>query len=291
MKNVILRLSKKDNPSKYFDIKFRLNTNHFVKKWIACVLEAQQKQYPISEPWAMYNLNDHMDEAFLIDNLNRLMAEVDKEQKLFGMQIADLRDQDTLNKIHAIFEKHHGKLDEWKSNPIFQNKSDKFRKNLSEINQFVHACETIGGSPRIRIVWFDLPKEKQFSDQDYDLFTNKRNFGSLYHLYCDVGKNIESLTQDSDKHHHDVVPNIHYSADCVCYFVDDTDSQVNHTKKSQAQYLEMNAEYLKAKGYNKGDKRLTTGHIELAKLDMDMSKQDILHELKKYNHIQSFILS
>ena len=291
MKYATLRLSKKNNHGEYFDLKFKLLENTFVPKWVDRVLEAQQNQYPISEPWAMYNLNDSMNLEFIKNNLNRLMNEVDKEHPLFGIRVEDIKDQDLLNKIHAIFEETHGALDEWKTNPIFQNKSEMFRKNLSEINQFVHACESVGGTPHIRIVWFDLPKTEMFNDTDYALFTNKRTFGSLYHLYSDVGKNIESLAQDNDDHHHDIVPNMHYSADCVCYFHDDSEEDVLAKEKKQKSYVERNRNYLAQKGYTIGDRRLTTGRIEIARLETNLTKEELLAQIKKFDNIQSFFLS
>jgi hypothetical protein len=291
MKYATLRLSKKNDHGAYFDLKFKLLENSFVPKWIDRVLEAQQNQYPISEPWAMYNLNASMNHEFIKDNLNRLMREVDSVEELFGIQIESVNDQDTLNKIHSIFEKHHGKLDEWKNNPLFKDKPNDFRKNLSEINQFVHACESSNVQKKIRVVWFDLPKTKTFSDKDYKLFTNQRSFGSLYHLYTDVGKNIESLAVDKDEHHHDVVPNIHYSADCTIFFYDRSEQQVQEEERKQKDYLQRNQHYLKSKGYEVGDPRLTTGAIEIGKLESELSRDEILEELKKYNHIQSFFLS
>jgi len=53
MEYATLRLSKKDAHDNYFDLKFKLLKNKFVPKWINRVLEAQQNQYPISEPWAI----------------------------------------------------------------------------------------------------------------------------------------------------------------------------------------------------------------------------------------------
>ncbi len=291
MENATLRLSDSNNSSRYFDLNYKLEQNSFVKKWTECVLEAQQKQYPISEPWAIYNINPTSNKDFVKANLNRLMLEIDKEEKLFNLQITDISDQDTLNKIHSIFEKHHGKLDEWRNNPLFHGKSDKFRKNLSEINQFVHMCEANNGSPKIRVVWFDLPKVNRFDDDDYELFTNKRTFGSLYHLYSDVGKNIEALAEDKDDHHHDLVPNIHYSADCVCYFCDDTEQQVNHRIAMQENYVKNNTDYLTQKGFSVDDTRLTTGRIELAKLQTDLTKSQTLEAIKDFDHIQSFFIS
>ena len=291
MEYATLRLSKKEDHRQYFDLKFKLLTNHFVPKWIDCVLEAQQKQYQISEPWAIYNLNSNLNGEFVIQNLNRLIKEVDSVQPLFGLEIKDSEDQDTLNKIHAIFEKHHGKLDEWKLNPLFKDKPDSFRKNLSEINQFVHACEAQKGSPKIRVVWFDLPKYKKFTDEDYALFTNSRNFGSIYHLYSDVGKNLESLAEDNDDHHHDLVPNIHYSADIIIYFTQDSTEDVKMKEKMYEQYRIKNQTYIKSKGYEINDPRLTTGRIEIARLETDLDNAELLEQLKNYDHIQSFFLS
>jgi len=292
MQYAIIRLSDRDDHTKHMDLKFKLLQHSFMKKWIACVLHAQQKQYPISEPWAMYDLNDSMNSEFLVQQLNRFIKEVDKEVLLFGIELNDINDQDTLNRIHAIFEQHHGKLDEWKTNPLFKNKSPHFRNNLSQINQFVHSCETVGSdSPRIRIVWFDLPKhENLFSNNDYKLFTLEKKWGSLYHHYCDVGKNIEALADIPDAHHHDIVPNLHFSADCVATFSERDPETVEKIRSMTQQYKLANKELLRDKGYVSNDPRLTCGKIELARLETDLSQQEVMDEIKKYNHIQSFFL-
>jgi len=291
MKHVTLRLSDSEDHTKTFDLKFKLLDNHFVAKWIERVLEAQQKQYPISEPWAMYNLNDKMNEEFIKNNLNRLMDEVNSVAELFDTKLTDIKDQITLNKIHAVFEENHGKLDEWKSNTLFKDKPDSFRKNLSEINQLVHACESFNGTPKIRVVWFDLPKCKTFTDEDYKLFTNKRSFGSLYHLYCDVGKNLESLAIDNDDHHHDIVPNLHYSADCVIYLHTDTDEQMKTLEDTYSTYIEDNKELIESTGYNVNSSKLTTGRIEIARLESNMTEDEVLTKIKKFDNIQSLFLS
>ena len=288
MNYATIRLSQKNNYKDYFDLKFKLLENTFTAKWINRVLEAKHYQYPISEPWAMYNINNDMSSEFVIKNLNQLINKVDAVEPLFGFNIDSLKDQEKLNKIHAIFEKHHGQLDDWKKNTLFNDKPDSFRKHLSEINQFIHACESIGDTPKIRVVWFDLPKTHVFTDSDYELFTINKKFGSLYHLYCDVGKNIEDLATDNDQHHHDVVPNIHYSADCVAYFRDD--DALTESKKC-AEYIKRNHAYLLKKGYKKGDKRLTIGRIELARLETKLTQQQVMSKLKLYDRIQDFYLS
>ena len=125
------------------------------------------------------------------------------------------------------------------------------------------------------------------TDDDYKLFTNKRNFGSLYHLYCDVGKNLESLIVDNDDHHEDVVPNIHYSADSVIYFSENSDEDVKEIEEKIQKYKTENEYYLHYQGYDINSTQLTTGKIEIAKLDTNMSNNEILDKIAGYNIIKS----
>ena len=135
-----------------------------------------------------------------------------------------------------------------------------------------------------------MPKTEQFDTNDYALFTNNREFGTIYSLYADVGKNIESLANDNDDHHHDFVPNLHYSADCRIIFETlDTDS-VASEEQSHQHYKNNNQQYLESKGYAMDDPRLTTGHIPLAKLVTNKTELQILQELSEYDLVQEFIL-
>ena len=82
-KYAIVRLSKKSNHSNIFDLKFKLLDNSFVPKWIDCVLLAQQLQYPISEPWALYNLNNQFNEESIVNRINDLISEINSYEELF----------------------------------------------------------------------------------------------------------------------------------------------------------------------------------------------------------------
>jgi hypothetical protein len=184
-----------------------------------------------------------------------------------------------------VFELHHGKLDEWQTNTLIKQ-NPKLREHLSHINQTVHRCESLGGSKKIRIVYFDLPKTETFDNEDYSLFTNEVKFGGLYTLYADVGKNLESLALDNDDHHHDFVPNLHYSVDCVVKFNSNTGVE---NQKVYNEFLLNNWNYFESKGYTKNDPRLTTGSIQIAQLNY-INQQQILEDLKNYNYIQDLIV-
>ena len=82
-----------------------------------------------------------------------------------------------------------------------------------------------------------------------------------------------------------------YSADCVIEFSDRDAITVEKIEQKQREYILKNQNMLKDKGFEIGDPRLTTGKIEIAKLVTDLSQQELLTRLKKYNYIQSFSVS
>jgi len=287
-KNLIVRLSNKENYSSTFDLTFDLLDSTFLPKWVDRLLHAQHRQDPISEPWAFYNLNDQWTEEYTISFLNKHIDICNSiHPGMFNKKLTNINDQDTLNYIHSVFEIHHGKLDSWLDNEIFKSEhGDTLRKSLSSINQTVHRCEGSGSNPKIRVVYFDLPKTKTFTKEDYMLFTNDVDFGGVYTCYADVGKNLESLATDNDDHHHDFVPNTHYSADFYIRF-HDTNGSINKAKYNK--YYNDNLDYFISKGYEFNDIRLTTGSIKLAQLQYT-DKQNMLDEISKYNLIQSVII-
>lgn len=284
-RNIIVRLSRDDDYLNTYDLTFDIIDSSFTTKWIDRVLHAQQRQDSISEPGAFYNLNNEWSEQRILDEINKKILFCNQYEKMFDRSLSSINDQDTLNYIHSVFELRHGKIDEWKNDPII-SAFPELRKELSEINQLVHRAETVDILPRLRIVYFDLPKTNTFTENDYKLFTNSVDFGGLYTLYADVGKNLESLARDNDDYHHDFVPNIHYSADFSIHF-HDTDG----IKETQLydEYLAKNWDYFEFMGYSLDDPRLTTGRIKLAQLRYN-SRREILDNLSKYNNIQSVML-
>jgi len=291
MKKLIVRLSKSTNYCHTVDLTFDLIHSSFLPKWIDRFLEAQQRQDSISEPWAFYNCGSDAQDENVKDLLNEQIDYCNKlHPRMFERKLENINDQDCLNYIHSVFELSHGKLDEWLSNPIFKiPEGNNLRHSLSQINQLVHKCEAkqTKKSPKIRVVWFDLPKNNTFSENDYKLFTNDIDFGGVYTLYADVGKNLESLACDNDQHVHDFVPNLHYSADFHVRFHDRDGAEA---KKKYKEFLQQNLEYFTSLGYSENDPRLTTGHIKIAQLRYT-DRQKVLDTVNQYNCIQSvFIL-
>jgi len=288
--NLVVRLSKNDDPTYTYDLIFVLHKGNFLQKWINRMLAAQQRQDPISEPWALYHINDYWSNEYTVEFINQNIQRCNEIYPgMFQRIVTNINNQDDLNYIHGVFELHHGQLDAWKNNPIFSKEhGNELRQCLSHINQTVHRCESnLNKNPRIRVVYFDLPKTEKFTDEDYKEFTNDVEFGGLYTLYADVGKNLESLSRDNDKHHHDFVPNLHYSADFVIKFYNNSGLESTIKYKN---FLDENWDYFLKKGYTeKTDPRLTTGSIKLGQL-VYTNKDTVLKNMKKFNNIQSAFL-
>ena len=136
-----------------------------------------------------------------------------------------------------------------------------------------------------------MPKTEIFNADDYKLFTNKIEFGTIYSLYADVGKNLESLSTDNDKHHHNFVPNRHYSVDCRITFFDRSDDEVNKRLLKYKEHYKNNKEYFMSEGYDENDIRLTTGQIPLAKIETTLSKTELLKKIALYDNIQGFFIT
>ena len=283
-----IRLSSSTDHTKILDLEFNLVYSSFLPKWINCMLHAQQRQDSISEPWAFYNLNNQWTEQHTLDFLNSNIQRCNQiHAGLFDRTIQSTHDQDTLNYLHSIFELHHGQLDAWKTNTIFDNEhGNELRQCLSHINQTIHRCEGQGGNPKLRVVYFDLPKTETFDTQDYEQFTHTVDFGGVYTCYADVGKNLESLATDDDDHHHDFVPNLHYSADFYVQFYNSTGVDKANKYKN---YYKQNRTYFDGLGYAHNDVRLTTGAIKLAQLKYD-NEQHTLSQISDYDNIQSAYL-
>ena len=287
---IIVRLSQKNSHTKTFDLRFKLESNQFVHKWTERYLAAQQRQDPISEPWAFYNLNQDWSEQTIVDFINQHIDVCNSlVPDMFDRKLTSVKDQDTLNYIHSVFERHHGQIDDWLTNVLFEKHGTRLRESLSHINQTVHRAESHNKDQYIRVVYFDLPKDYSFTAEDYALFTDTVDFGGLYTLYADVGKNLESLSQDNDNHHHDFVPNLHYSVDFKIRFTEIDQAAAEIKKQRYKKYYDEHQDYFEQKGYIWGDPKLTTGAIKLAQL-IYVDKQDLLEQISKYNNIQSVFL-
>ena len=288
---LIIQINNTNRSDVIYELPCNFEETHFKSKWLARFYAAKERGDAISEPRAFYNLNNAWSAEFTLEFLNKHIDVCNRMVPgLFDTHLTDISDSDTLNYLHSVFERTHGKLDEWKTNPIFNTVPHPiaFRESLSHINQTIHRCEGthIVTNKKIRVVYFDLPKTELYADKDYNLFTTTLEFGGVYVHYTDVGKPIEELAETNDAYHHDIVPYLHYSADFSIKFNDD-DGVVRQLKETE--YKEDNLEILMSKGYAPDDVRLTAGSIKIAQLEYD-NKEDVLAIVARCNNIFDVII-
>ena len=285
---LIIQLNHSDHPDEIYELPCDFEDTHFKNKWLARFYAAKERNDPISEPWAFYNLNDAWTNNHTVEFLNQKI-EICNElvPGMFSRYLTDIADQDTLNYLHSVFELHHGKLDEWKTDPLFEAHPTALRESLSHINQTIHRCEESNHNDRkIRVVYFDLPKTEEYAVEDYELFTTAIDFGGVYVHYTDVGKPIEELAVAEDEWHYGIVPYLHYSADFSIRFNND-DGVEQH--RLETLYKANNSDLLRQSGFKRLDYRLTPGSIKIAQLKYEI-EQETLAKVSKYNNIYDVIV-
>ena len=298
MEKMIVRLCRHADWHDTFDLRYDLFNNAFVPKWIKEFQKTQMRNDPISTRDQFYGINAEWTAERVIQGINRCIQEINAVVPgLIKETLNDIKDQDTLNRLHSYFEQYHGKVDQWLTDPWWQGKPASLRLTWSDLNNLIHRLEGYRSGepkPRIKICWYDAPKTEKLSQEDYDLFTHQYQFGVAYSLYSDVGKDLMSLVHDEDDHHLDFVNPTFYSSDIQLMFHDVSDEQSFKVKSDCAAFYDRNQNYFMSKGFAKDDPSLVTGSIPIGQLDRyfyhKYDKKELLASLAGYSRIQSVSL-
>ena len=198
MEKMIVRLCHHDNWHDTFDLRYDLFNNAFVPKWIREFQKTQMRNDHISTRDQFYGINTEWTEHRVIQGINQCIQSINAVVPgLIKETLVDSKDQDTLNRLHSYFEQYHGKVDQWLTDPWWQDKPLSLRSVWSDLNNLIHRLEgyRLGDpKPRIKICWYDTPKTEKFSMEDYALFTHRYHFGVAYSLYSDVGKDLRPVS-------------------------------------------------------------------------------------------------
>lgn len=295
MNFLTVRLCQSQDHTNTYDLRYRILKNSFAPKWVERYQFSQSRGDDISTRDQFYGLNQEWTAQRTMEIINQKVDQINQlVPGLIDKKISSVEDQDTLNYLHAFFEKYHGKIDHWLTDPWWKDKPKEMRPIWSDLNNYIHRLEGYrsGGSPRprIKICWYDTPKERTLARSDYELFEPGVRFGFMYSLYSDVGKDLKSLTYDHDDHHLDFVPPTYYSADCQLIFHSHRQEEIEKIKNDCHGFYKRNENYFKSKGFNENDHRLVIGAIPIAQLINMESEQELLGNLKNYNRIQEVYL-
>ena len=254
-------------------LKYKLRNHSVVKKWIPLVLIANKK-YQIDDPGRFYGF-DSIDTQIknALNDINHCVNIINSFKPIIDRKLSDIKDQDTLNYLHHIFEIYHGFLQD-QNHKFWSQAPDDVKVALGELNRQIHRCEWINHSSIVEkiqhvVTWYGMPKVAKITDQEYTLMENGSNIGTVYLNYTEIGKPLSDMAYDNDRHMGDDAfrPFRHLTADFTIKFYEETNDQIKQKLDIVKSYYEERKDFFMTNGYHWEHPHLTTGYIPLADLE------------------------
>lgn len=293
--HIVIEFKNTDNGN-IFDLNFtpRLD-QQITHRWLELVDLATQL-YPIDQPDRFYDFDSQdVEVERALYQIQRDIDIINNHSHLIDRTIESIHDQDTLNYLHNIFEVYHGLLDTQEATEYWTNAPLHVREALADLNIDVHRCEHVQrrttAHPRFVTTWYGLPKTHHYFDVDYDLFTNKYQFGTIYLTYCEIGKTLEDLCKDKELDEHAYAsaeafkPYDLFSADLHVKFFQRNSTDIINEETDTWKYFEKHSEFFESRGYSLYDKRLTVGMLPVADLNTKLSNTEVLNLLKDHQFV------
>ena len=276
-----------------FTLHYKLRNHIITTKWCERVKTAQT-HYQIDAPSRFYGFGSV--EAQTQDAINRIntcINVINEFELIIDRILTRIDDQDTLNYLHHIFEVYHGQLDQ-QTHEFWLRAPETVRKALADLNILVHRCESVDRQalPRHVVTYYGLPKTETLADNDYTLFEDSVEFGTVYLNYVEIGKTLDDLANDNDQYIFDsgFRPWCHYSADFNIKFWSSDDRQIRENRAKIKQYYDAHIDFFKKKQLPWGHPYLTSGNIPLADLQYTGAKKELLKELESHQQVKEVIL-
>lgn len=281
------------------DVIFDIFDTDIAQKWASEVA----KKYEIFERDRFSNWpNSIKDGAYLISMLNEQIDIVNRYYpNLIDTRVEDNPNQDTMNYLHKFFENLRGSMDNesvWYLAANIEAQEAICQFNIL-IHEYEHFCFSsnllhLTDHPYATIVgtYKDRPRFK-LTDSDYEHFTFKWRFGTVYSNYCEVGKPLLDVFKDNDEiiGDHNIKPLKYYSADWQIKFGLDTLEYVyNKRYEKFKEWFDNKSNYLNQLGITWGP-TMALGLIPVAQLNitdsnlLGLSKINIVNNLSQYQKI------
>jgi hypothetical protein len=269
---------------------FELLRTPIVSMWIQR-MELALAQYKLDNPCRFYGFNDYETEAkYALQLINTDISIINAYKPLVSRQLTDVKDQDTLNYLHKIFEDYHGLLDQ-QNTEFWLNAPEIVRTALANLNIDVHRCESlIKSHPRFVCTYYGLPKTVQFTqDQILQYGELDTHAGGLYINYVEIGKTLEDLAIDKDEHvgNEAIRPFVHYSADFNVKFVGEVYTADLNTLLKDC--YTVNAHIFRNNGYDNFD-ILKPYNFRVAQLTTNVDA-DLIHNISRFQYVNGVYFS
>lgn len=268
-------------------LSFRLLDNSVVPKWIERV-ELAQQSYQIDAPGRFYGFGSKEEQAKIaLSKINSCIDTINAHSPIIDRRMHSIDDQDTLNYLHHIFEVYHGLLD-CQNTEFWMSCPRDVQLALADLNILVHRCESVYRDTGHRhvVTWYGLPKTKTLAPEDYEYFTDRFEFGTVYLNYVEIGKTFIDLVMDNDQYIADEAfrPFQHYSADFNVRFDTISDRQLAEQHAIMNEYYKTHQEFFQKRGLDQNHYLMKSGTAPLAKLETDV---DVIKELTTRQYVLS----
>lgn len=240
-------------------------------------------QYPLDHPDRFYGFeSQEQEESKALAMIHNSINTINNYSPIITRTIETVKDQDTLNYLHSIFEQYHGLIDK-QDQDFFATAPQEVKQALADLNINVHRCESVarGNKPRFVCTWYGLPKTHRLSsDLQQQYGTRDTKFGTVYLNYCEIGKTLEDLTRDRDNYIGDEAfkPFSLYSADFNVKLYNDMISQ--QAISSMTNYYTKHHTYFESRGYTDVNTLLPL-RFPVAELIEIMPKDQLLKEIQQ----------
>lgn len=278
-------------------IYFDLLTTSIANKWA----DEVANNYPFFETDRFSNWPNGKNMSDFYRELKEQIDIVNEYKPNTIVGLSHIFNQSLLNYLHKFFEELRGPVDE--PAEFYATAPDNVKQAITKFNILIHECEhymfnletmKLTNHPYATIVGTYNGPRYQLDDGDYDHYTFKWTFGTVYINYREIGKPLLDVFKDQD----DVVgdtnikPLHYYSADFQIKFGPSTlDIIYDQRVEMFDAWYESKKEYFESLGLYK-DKKLALGLIPVAQLNItdsaldQLSEVEIITELSKYQQIK-----
>lgn len=297
----------KSNDGKFFELKYLLLDNSFVKKWRKFFWESRNDKNSIFENGAFYGASFYTEPEVRNEIIKTVEILNSYKENWIELVPHENMSQTFLSALHDDFERldHLLHYDQWKwpqRRDFFTMLSIALKRGLrvlytlrahrirdpvvphrvvaavTRLNVLIHRYESLGVSSNYGHidVLFVPVKRKTFSDEDYKFFSCNNYYGGLYLAYGVTG--VPPLDAFQMRSASMPVPQSNYTTGMRLSFIQ---------TREFTQKEELKAWYKEKYNWDTDDPKLALGYIQLGQIQTDMSEQEIIEKITEHRFIHS----
>lgn len=298
----------KSNDGKFFELKYKLFDNSFVKKWQKFFWESRKDRATIFENGAFYGASFYTEPEVRNELIQTIQILNSYKKNWIQLVPHENMSQPFLSALHDDFERldHLLHYDQWKwpqRRDFFTMLSIAFKRAVRKVpfvwrviricdpvvphrvvaavtrlNVLIHRYESVGVSSNhghIDVLFVPV-KRKNFSDEDYKFFSCNNNYGGLYLTYGVTG--VPPLDAFQMRSASVPVPQSNYTTGVRLSFI--------QTREFN-QRDELKAWFKEKYNWDGDDPKLALGYIQLGQIQTDLSEKEIIEKITEHRFVHS----